>query len=354
MKIAITADVHLRARKNYPERYKALENILDQMLKDKIDTLIISGDLFDAESQNYAEFDEICNEEKYKSIKFYIIPGNHDSQLSAAHITANNVEVISEPKIIPFDKPDCKFFFLPFLKEKTTMGEELAKQTDLDHDRWVLIAHGDYMTGIREPNPHEPGIYMPLTRKDIENYKPAKVILGHIHKQMDQPIVHYVGSPCSLDINETGRRRFLILDTNNLSITPKIVDTDFLYFNESIVVLPIEDEVGYIKTRIDEMVKRWKIDDSQTTKVRIRVKFRGYSSNPRLFKQTIEKSLAKYTFYENEGPDISEVSSFDDPERIEIVNQVNEKINGMDWESGEDKPAKDDILIEALHTILKE
>ena len=48
MKIALTADLHLTSKDKYPERYNALENILDQVVANKIEILIIqiTSDLF--------------------------------------------------------------------------------------------------------------------------------------------------------------------------------------------------------------------------------------------------------------------------------------------------------------------
>ncbi|MGZ5501776.1 MAG: metallophosphoesterase, partial [Nitrososphaeraceae archaeon] len=68
MKIAITADIHLKTNKEYPERYNVLKNMVDQLLEEGISTLIIAGDLFDIKSQNYSLFDELCKQEKYSQI----------------------------------------------------------------------------------------------------------------------------------------------------------------------------------------------------------------------------------------------------------------------------------------------
>ena len=69
MKIAITADIHLKTKEETPGRWDALSNILDIMLSENINTLIIAGDLFDKESQNYSDFDKFCNKTKYTSNK---------------------------------------------------------------------------------------------------------------------------------------------------------------------------------------------------------------------------------------------------------------------------------------------
>ena len=80
MKIAVTADLHLTSLKDHPERYHALENILDQMLKEDVHQIIIAGDLFHADFPNYNEFDELCQKPSYRPIQFHIIPGsfNHN------------------------------------------------------------------------------------------------------------------------------------------------------------------------------------------------------------------------------------------------------------------------------------
>ena len=102
---------------------------------------------------------------------------------------------------------------IPYLPGKT-MGDVIGMfADDIEPREWVLCGHGDWLEGRRSPNPYEPGTYMPLTRSDLTQYQPAQVFLGHIHARRDEPI-HYPGSPCGLDISETGRRRFLLFDTD--------------------------------------------------------------------------------------------------------------------------------------------
>lgn len=57
MKIAITADAHLRGRLETPERYVALENIFEQCQKEDVKKVLILGDLFDRDFNNYHDLD---------------------------------------------------------------------------------------------------------------------------------------------------------------------------------------------------------------------------------------------------------------------------------------------------------
>ena len=351
MRIAITADVHLTTEKEHPERYNALNNILDQMLVEKIDTIIIAGDLFDAESQNYSDFGEFCKQPPYREISFYIIPGNHDLSIKPGHFTASNITVFNEPEIIPLGDPAINFLFVPYLNNKP-MGEVVAEHRIALANRWILIGHGDYICGLQKPNPYEPGIYMPLSRKDLEYYNPAIVVLGHIHKKINKGKVHYPGSPCGLDINETGKRTFLILDTNDLKIESKTIDTDNIFWNEALIALPTENEFDNMKKKIENMIQNWNLKKTEIQKVKVRLKIKGYTSNIILLSEIINETLRDFTFYDDEGPNLTEVSIFNDPELIRVVDKVRGEIEKLEWD--DEITTKDDILEQALHVILKE
>ncbi|MED5402056.1 MAG: metallophosphoesterase, partial [Planctomycetota bacterium] len=200
MKIAVTADVHLVAGDNgHPERLAALRDILEQLPTLEIDRLIIAGDLFDRDLQGYGEFETLCNE--FPEISIEIIPGNHDPSLVPEHLLAPNITVYSEPQLV--DRDGRQLLFVPYA-EGTKMGEVIDRfRGELSAGRWILVGHGNYGGGLSTPHPHEPGVYMPLSRRDIDHSEPALVLLGHIHVPTTQPPVHYPGSPCGLDISET-------------------------------------------------------------------------------------------------------------------------------------------------------
>lgn len=352
MKIAVTGDVHLTSGDANPERFHALENILKEMVSKKIDTLVVAGDLFDAHSQNYGEFEQLCHRDEFNQIKFLIIPGNHDPYLRPAHFSADNIEVIGEKQIKNFGSPPIPFLVLPFSRG-TTMGKDIALfRNDLPPDRWVLIGHGDYLEGIRTPNPYEPGIYMPLTRKDLELYRPAAAILGHLHQPTLRRAVYYPGTPCGLHINETGRRRFLVLNTESLNIDSLPIETDYLFLNETIVMLPVKDETAFLKRQVETLQKGWNLAPEDISRVRLRLKVRGYTTDKQNLKRTLLRQLEEFTFYDS-GPELDELSVPDDPERLDLVSRVASYIEKMDWQPKADQPNKDDILVKALHTILE-
>ncbi len=351
MKIAVTADLHLTTREQHPERFHALENIVAQAAELGVDKLIIAGDLFDQSCQNYAEFEAVCSQENARNVEFIVLPGNHDDRLSGRALAATNVEVVEAPALRRFGEQSLPFLLLPYLEGKT-MGECIAGFAgELPANGWVLVGHGDWSSRLHSQNPAEPGIYMPLTKADVEAYRPVLAVLGHIHKPFDGAPVHYPGSPCGLDISETGRRRFLVVDAETGAVAPRWVDTDHLLFNESFLVLPVPDEQEILAAAIQERIKGWEISAEEQEKVRVQVKCFGYSTDKRALMETLKAGFAAFAFYRDGEPDLSGVSVSEDVNLAEIATQVSAAVRQWEWLEDELSPNRDEVLLQALQVI---
>lgn len=352
MKIAITADVHLATRSDHPERYNALEDILGQLVRMQIAHLVIAGDLFDKGQQDYSDFEALCDKPDYKDISLHIIPGNHDPDISGRSMVAKNVTIYTKPAIWRPDPADHAILFLPY-EDHVTMGEKIAVfHSDLQPRKWVLVAHGDYYEGQRQVNEYDDVAYMSLTRHDLNEYKPAAVFLGHIHKFYSADRVWYAGSPCGLDISETGRRRFLVYDTSTGEVKSCPVKTEVLWFDESLVVIPVENEAEFIREKLEGLMEAWGLEDEDKSKVRVRVKLTGYSANRKALSETVKGCLAGYTFHD-EGPDISEVLVSDDEQRRAIALRALTAVREQERPSGPGEPNEDMITRRILDTIYK-
>lgn len=354
MKIALTADAHLRERQETPERYEALENILAQCLKKGINEIFILGDLFDRESNNYHDFDELGR--KHPSLSLTLLPGNHDPQIKQKFFTANNIRVIEQPEITRLNGSNLSFFFVPYLPI-TTMDEVIAdfKEREELKGRWFLFGHGDYISGWRTPNLYEDGIYMPLSSQTVIKYNPWKVFLGHIHQPNPALIgrVVYPGSPCGLDINEIGKRRFLIFDPEEDSLTSEYVETKVIYFKETLLVLPLEDEVGFVKKKLQAMVKKWDLNSQELKKVYLRLKVDGYTKDKQSLFHLINEEIARLgiNFYDEDGADFSclQMAHDESEAKILVLKKFQEKLNQIDLSKF--TVASEAILEEALELI---
>ena len=345
MKLAITADIHLRSSDETPGRYLALADVFRQAVAAKATTVLICGDLFDADFHNYADFEKLAS--IYPKLNLWILPGNHDSTLSTKSLAGKNIRIFEKPEVIG---DGLKFLLIPYIPGKT-MGEVIAAHTaGLEARAWVLCAHGDWLEGRRSPNLYEPGIYMPLTRSDLDRYQPAQVFLGHIHARRDKPI-HYPGSPCGLDISETGRRRFLLFDTEKNLVESRTVETEVTFQSCTLTILPVEDEADYLHDLAAGFKQRWDADQPDPKKTVIRVKVQGVTQDRSSLLKYLQKEFKDYQFYNDEDFDTSELNTTVDPNRIHIAESVREKIEALPEPASPDEPSREQVLMQSLRLI---
>ncbi len=348
MKIAFTADIHLRAATQSLYKYNALKDILQQMSDAGIEKLVVAGDLFDNQFSNYGEFEEFCGKYKERDMTFHILPGNHDAGIKTGSFAADNINVYDKTKLVSFEDTGLPVLFVPYLKGKT-IGEEIAPYKNrLEPDGWILAAHGDWFGSSIEPNPSEPGTYMPLTKKDIIIYKPARVVLGHIHKPLDISNLHYCGSPVGLDINETGKRRYLTLDLRNNNMETHTVNTDALYFNPTLHIYPMKNEKSFLEDQITGITDGWSLTQEEIKKTIIRIKISGYTSDKKTLNAVIENSFKDFKNIDNKI-DLSGVYLADNYELNEISKKVINHIENLAIDKN--LPAKDEIILSALKTV---
>jgi len=348
MKIAITADVHLSSYEETPERYHAVKDILQQAVSASLDAVLICGDLFHQDFNNYKDFENLAKD--FQKMEIWILPGNHDARVSSRSLTGKNLRIFEKAEIVEGDIP---FLMVPY-QAGITMGDVIAGHVkSLSPKNWVLCGHGDWMEGVRIPNPMESGIYMPLTRTDLERYMPYQVFLGHIHAKMDGS-VHYAGSPCGIDITETGERRFLVFDTSTGNVESKPVNTDRVFQNANLLILPVEDEAAYVRKLISDEKLKWKIqNEKDIARTTIRVKIRGYTRDKTALNDLVTQEFEGFSFYKEEEPDLSGVSVVWDQSRIKIAELVKEKIKSLELNSSPDEPDRDLVLMKSLSLVFE-
>ena len=347
MKIAVTADLHLAIKEDYPERYNALENILRRIEEEDIETILIAGDLFDKDFHNYAEFENLCK--KHPQIQIHIIPGNHDAGISEKSIVGSNIHIYTVPTAVTFGS--TTFLFIPYI-EKTKMSEQIVTLEEEIRGRdWVLVSHGDYYGGTKELNPLEPGTYMPLSRENVATFSPRAVFLGHIHKPINWGDVYYIGSPCGLNISETGKRSFLLYDTLDGSVVSSVVTTDVVYFDESFIIVPLDNEVPLLKQEIAKRIKSWNLDPSDYSKVIARVKAIGYAMDRSAILSALREGFDRFRYYEDEGPLIEKLSTSTDRQLNAIAERTTKLIDELEWNFGGDQPERELVKIAALNVI---
>lgn len=279
IKILHTSDWHLGKKlyglERHEEHVAFVKWLIELLSHEKIDILIISGDIFDSPNPPHKSlqlFYQFLREFEDKTqATLYAIGGNHDSGLliEAPQILTNKNRIYLVGQLHAQDiqkhffvhqinHHKIGFFLLPFFRsleiEKIESSnhedglinenqilltlEHVFKQYDIflkettcDHS--ILVAH--HLFGSFMPSGSEQGVYLsgletiPLSL--LKNYFDY-VALGHIHRpqllKKDQPIISYCGSPLEMRFSEVSKTikkqvRLIRLENQKISSEPVFI-----------------------------------------------------------------------------------------------------------------------------------
>lgn len=379
MKIAFTADLHLKTRKDTPYRYNALDYIVKKIKEineknnNRISYLIICGDLFDKDFQNYSDFDYFCKENE--DFNFIVIPGNHDEKLRSSFFSSDNIKVIDKTELVEFDGK--QILFVPYNNHESLSNsiaefinqnfpyqnspEAAIYENNSILDNVILVTHANYISTNYDSglNKYEDGLYMPFSINIINKYKLKKVISGHIHKPCEygNGIIYYPGSPSALDITEEGKRSFVIYDTFNDIVERIFIDSDIIYLQGEIIVYP-DDHSDLIFRQIDRIITDSGIDNESFNKIILKLQIIGFTNDIRTLLNNIKNYLntKQIKLYENVNIDQLYVISENDNVRISLLEKFKQKLNQFNLnkiyiKGIKSNCEKDDILYEGLKLI---
>lgn len=217
MKILHTADVHLR--KYNDERWEALQTVLDLGNKEKVDIVVISGDLFDSVLDAESLRPKIRDLFTGNNFKIVLLPGNHDIEAYKTGLYfGKDVTIITDFQQ-PFSYEELCIWGLPY---EPIEGEEIlhklrAISKHCTHDRHhILLYHGELMDNLysrRDFGSEGDQRYMPVKLSYFKECNIEYVLAGHFHSKFDVRQIEenryfvYPGSPVSITKKETGQRK---------------------------------------------------------------------------------------------------------------------------------------------------
>lgn len=263
MRILHTADWHLGARlverDRLPEHAAFLDWLIDTLRREKIDALLVSGDVFDAANPPQDAvalyFDFLKRLADLKTVKAIITGGNHDS---ASHLNAPrellrrfDVHVFGHPGENLVDLGGAVVAAVPFLRERDLRqagtGDTLS--TVYEQVRTAIRDHyATQLSACRDIAQQRPVIAMGhLTvlgattsdsERDIHVGNLGSVgadifsgfdytALGHLHRPQrvaGNETIRYSGSPIPLSFSEAAdNKSVVILDLQNHSPVPTLL-----------------------------------------------------------------------------------------------------------------------------------
>ncbi|WP_157951004.1 metallophosphoesterase family protein [Peribacillus acanthi] len=252
VKFVHAADLHLdspfKGLQNVPETimnrlqnspFLAFQRIVFSAIKEKVDFLLISGDLYDGENRILSTQIKLRKEfEKLKShgIQVYIIHGNHD------HLGGNWIQIEFPENVHIFpDKRDIKVFEK---EDGTTVhiyGFSYSKRHVMDRaiTYYSKLDGADYHIGmlhgsVEGNNDHSP--YLSFSIQELMDLDFSYWALGHIHKyeklSVDPPIV-YAGNPQGRNRKEQGEKGCVLVTLEDGKSAINFIPTCDVYWEKA-------------------------------------------------------------------------------------------------------------------------
>ena len=221
MKILHTSDLHLKNVGD--ERWQALEEILELAKNEKVNLLIISGDLFDRHYDAQNLRDKIRPLFSGNDFKIIIIPGNHDRDAFVKGYDFGSDVIVLDEENYSVELDDLKIFGMAF--KEFTQDEILknlrkySRETTKEKPN-ILVFHGELLDVVYRPEDfgEEEKNYMPVKLAYFKGLNFDYILAGHFHTgfyvnefEKGKYFV-YPGSPVSITKKETGKRKVNLME----------------------------------------------------------------------------------------------------------------------------------------------
>lgn len=221
--------------------FQALKKITEAAIENKVDFVILAGDLFDGEDRNLRAQSRLRTEMlklEEKGIPVYVIHGNHD------HLSGSWVQL---------DLPSNVHIFTSDVKIKTLLtkngvhvnlyGFSYPKRHVWERkiDDYVKQTGADYHIGIlhgNEGSQSEHGNYAPFTINDLLEKQFDYWALGHIHKRavlLEDPPVIYPGNIQGRNKKETGMKGCYFVTLSDFEKNLQFIPTSDVVWEEVVL-----------------------------------------------------------------------------------------------------------------------
>ncbi len=235
VKILHTADLHMdspfdslpeeKAIRRRGEQRALLDRICSLAETERVQIMLLSGDLFDSDTSYYETYEELYRAFSGVRADIFIAPGNHDwySPLSPYATLAfpENVHIFKTPSIRSFELPElnCRVWGTgfnaplcsPLLTGFSTGGAGMIE---------IMAMHGE-LTG---------DTYNHISENEIAASGLDYLALGHVHtfsgfKKAGKTTYAYPGCPEGRGFDETGEKGVIIGEVDKGSCSLRFVPT---------------------------------------------------------------------------------------------------------------------------------
>ncbi len=218
--------------------YKSVTRMVDFAISERVDFILISGDVFDQSNRSLKSeifLKNQFNRLKDKGIFVYMIHGNHDP-LSSGFKTnwPENVAVFKE-NVETYEMMSNKgervyLHGFSYLLDESYENklDEYPTNTD-NRGIHIGLLHGTYAKTDNDVKR-----YTEFNLEALNNKLYHYWALGHIHVRQqlsDLPLIHYSGNIQGRHKNETGEKGFLLVQGDDVRLSTEFVPVQEVVFN---------------------------------------------------------------------------------------------------------------------------
>lgn len=331
LKFLHTADVHLGAKFKYLGE-KALEHreqvkktfsrVVEKAIEDKVDVVLIAGDLFDSNNVTFSIIEFVKNQFgilKEHGIQVCILPGTHDL-LSEDSVYRkekfedeySNVYVFIQQGKKEYPEFDVTIWGKPNFYPKSDETPMIAPKNSTTKYN-ILMAHGSVQIEGKSAKDD-----YPITFEHIKNSGMNYIALGHWHSlgEYSQGDVkcYYSGSPEMIDIDQKGAGNVLLgtIEDGNARVEPYRVGT----------TISIKTEIDLGQIEREELLKKYILENSNKNLVKT-VELKGLVSPCLLvdamkLEQELAENFFRLKIINNSHVHIDSIDEKDYPEELVI------------------------------------
>ncbi len=248
--------------------FKAFQNIARLALQEKVDAVLIAGDVFDGADrslQAQLKFRRILKELSDRDIKSFIVHGNHDPLNSWAHtlewpehVTIFPGNKVQHFPVIKDGKNIAWIYGISYPEKEVTENLTLKFKKNEEEGFSIGLLH----TNVGQQPGHDN--YAPCSINDLVSRNFDYWALGHIHEfkilRENNPAIVYSGNTQARHLNETGQKGCCLV-TLNKDCPPDIrfIATDVVSYRSATVDLKdaenINDVLRNIQAQCEELAK---------------------------------------------------------------------------------------------------
>lgn len=217
------------------EQRSAFKRVIDYIKENKIEYLLISGDLYEHEYVKKSTIDYIAKLfSQIPETKIFISPGNHDPYIKNSYYDTydfgDNVYIFRNSNIERYEDENVNIYGMAF--NEFYMNESPLENIVLPYSNKpsVLLAHCD-LNGSKDK---EGFSYNPILESKLNSIGFDYCAIGHVHKNNleNQNRIYYPGSTISLGFDELGNHGMIVGEVTKDKFTKTFIELDERNFEE--------------------------------------------------------------------------------------------------------------------------